>query len=376
MPRLVNPAAVAAATLVALLGTGAFVLHATAADPATTGTPAGGQPALTVQVVRPEPADLPQSVTAGGSLHAWQEASIGAEGAGWRLAEVRAEVGDRVRRGQVLAVFASDLAEADLAQTRATVAEAEAALAEAAANAQRARDLAPSGALSAQQITQFETAERTARARLEAQQAAARVQQLRLAQTRVVAPDDGIVSSRTATVGAVVPAGQELFRLIRQGRLEWRAEVAETDLGAIRPGMPVRIEPAGGGAVDGRVRALAPTVDPATRNGIVFVDLPSPGAAKAGMFARGSFETGRSRGLTLPQGAVQLRDGFAVVFRVGADGRVAQTKVQTGRRVGDRIEIRGGLEAGTPVVASGVAFLADGDLVRVVDGAPAAPRAQ
>jgi multidrug resistance efflux pump len=121
------------------------------------------------------------------------------------------------------------------------VAEAEAHLAEAAANAQRARDLATTGALSQQQIHQYVTAERTAKARLDAQRAAARAQELRLRQTQVLAPDNGVISSRSATVGAVLPAGQELFRLIRQGRLEWRAEVASAELARLKPGMPATI---------------------------------------------------------------------------------------------------------------------------------------
>lgn len=357
---------------VAAVAAVAAVPSTVAAQPAEAPRAAAARPALTVTVVTPEPREMPLAVVANGSVFAWQEAAVGAEGGGWRLAEVRVNVGDRVRKGDVLAVFASELAEADLAQARAAVAEAEAALAEAAANARRARDLEATGALSAQQIQQYMTAERTAAARLEAQRAVARVQQLRLAQTRVLAPDAGVISARNATVGAVVPAGQELFRLIRQGRLEWRAEVAATDLARLRPGVRARLLPSGGEAIEGTVRMVAPTVDPATRNGLVYVDLPAPAGARPGMFARGEFETGRSSGLTLPQTAVLLRDGFSVVFRVGADGKVAQTKVNTGRRVGDRVEIVSGLEAGARVVASGVGFLADGDLVKVVT-APAAP---
>jgi RND family efflux transporter MFP subunit len=349
----------------------ALALRAADEKPATATRTA--KHSLTVTVVQPEPGDVPMVVSANGSIAAWQEASVGAEANGWRLAEVRVNVGDRVRRGDVLATFSPEIAEADLAQARATVAEAEATLAEAAANAQRARDLQPSGALSAQQITQFMTAERTAQARLEAQRAAVRVQQLRLAQTRVLAPDDGVISARSATVGAVVPAGQELFRLIRKGRLEWRAELAASDLAAVRPGQPVRLTPAGGSAIQGSVRMLAPTVDPATRNGLVYVDLPTPGAARAGMFASGEFELGSQRALTLPQSAVLQRDGFSQVFVVGADGRVSQRKVTVGRRVGDRIAIGTGVDAGARVVASGGGFLADGDTVRVVDAPPATP---
>jgi RND family efflux transporter MFP subunit len=333
------------------------------------------KPSLSVELVQPQPATLARRLEANGNIAAWQEASIGTEANGLRLAEVRVNVGDVVKKGQLLARFAPDTVNAELAQIRAAVAEAEAQLAEAAANAQRARTLEATGALSAQQINQFVTAETTARARLEAQRALAQTQMLRVQQTQVLAPDDGVISARSATVGAVLPAGQELFRLIRQGRLEWRAELPSSDLGALRPGVAVRVMPASGGVIEGRVRMVAPTVDPATRNGLVYVDLPAPGAAKAGMFARGEFEVGSGSALTLPQSAVVLRDGFAYVFAVDAEGKVSQRKVATGRRAGERVEITGGLDAGARVVASGGGFLADGDTVRVVQAAaPAAAK--
>jgi RND family efflux transporter MFP subunit len=342
---------------------------ALAADGKAAAAVAPPKPALTVTLVQPQPATLANVISANGNIAAWQEAIVGAESNGWRLAEVRVAVGERVKRGQVLAVFATEMAQAELAQQRAAVTEAEAMLAEATANAQRARDLQPSGVLSAQQTQQLFTAERTAAARLDAQRAALAVQQLRLAQAQVLAPDDGVISSRSATVGAVVAAGLELFRLIRQGRLEWRAEVAAADLAQLRTGQAVRVAPAGAGAIAGRVRMLAPSIDAATRNGIVYVDLPQPGAARAGMFARGEFDVGSNSGLTLPQTAVLQREGFSYVFRVGADNKVTQTKVSVGRRVGERIEVIAGLDASSRVVAQGAGFLADGDLVRVVDTA-------
>jgi HlyD family secretion protein len=361
-------------TLAALAAGGALVLAAVAALPlqaADEKKAAAPKPALTVSLVQAQTIGLPLRIAANGSVAAWQEASVGAEVNGLRLAEVRVNVGDAVVRGQVLATFAADTVQAELAQLRATVAEAEATLAEAAANAQRARDLQATGALSAQQIAQLLTAERTAQARLDAQRAGVKLQQLRLQQAQVLAPDSGVISARAATVGSVVGPGTELFRLIRQGRLEWRAEVAAADLAQIRRGMAVAVTPAGGAVVKGTVRMVAPTVDAASRNGIVYVDLPVPGTARAGMFARGEFELGTAQALTLPQSAVVLRDGFSYVMRVGADNRVTQTKVGVGRRSGERIEIAGGLDPTARVVASGGAFLADGDTVRVVD-APAA----
>jgi RND family efflux transporter MFP subunit len=330
---------------------------------------ASAKPALTVTLTQPVRQIMPLRVTANGNIAAWQEAVIGTEANNLRVADVRANVGDRVKRGQVLATFAAATTLASLEETRAAVAEAEATLAEAVANAQRARGLQAKGFLSGQAINQYLTAETTARARLDAQRAVLQTKQLHLEQTRVVAPDDGVVSARSVTVGAVLPAGQELFRLIRQGRLEWRAEVAASDLARIKPGMRATITPAGGEAVAGTVRMLGPTVDAQTRNGLVYVDLPEPGPARAGMFARGEFEVGDAEAMTLPQSAVVLREGFSYVMRVGDDAKVTQTKVTTGRRTADRIEIRDGLDPGARVVASGGAFLGDGDTVRVVAAA-------
>ncbi len=372
-----------AAAAVLAVGIAAFLFLRAADDKAP--PPAAGaataKPALTVTVTQPQRTTWPVTVAANGSIAPWQEAIVGTEANGLRLAEVRVNVGDRVQRGQVLATFGADSVRADLAQIAAAVAEAEAVLADASANAQRARDLQATGALSAQQINQYLTAERTALARLQAQRAAARLQQLRLGQTQVLAPDHGVISSRSATVGAVLPAGQELFRLIRQGRLEWRAEVAAADLALLRPGQAVRITPAGSAPLAGKVRMVAPTVDAGTRNGLVYVDLPPPprgdglppGGVKAGMFARGEFEVGNTAALTLPQVAVLLRDGFSYVFRLEADSRVRQAKVDVGRRIGERIEIIAGLDAAARVVDSGAGFLADGDTVRVVQASAAPP---
>ncbi len=335
------------------------------------------KPVLSVTTVSPERASLALSLAANGNLAAWQEAVIGAEVGGQRLEEVLVNVGDRVRRGQVLARFSTLTLAADAAQARALVAEAQAALAEATANADRARSLQPTGVISAQQFNQIITVEKTAQARLQAARATEQAQQARLAQAQVLAPDDGIISARAATVGAVVAPGTELFRLIRQGRLEWRAEVTAAELGRLKAGTPATVTTASGATLQGRVRMVGPTVDPATRNALVYVDVqPAPGSsapALPGMFARGQFNLGAAPALTVPQSAVVLREGFAFVLRVGADQRVSAIKVQTGRVVGDRMEITGGLPADARLVASGGSFLNDGDLVRVVDGAAAAP---
>jgi RND family efflux transporter MFP subunit len=366
--------------IVALCAAAAVGLWArgTNADEAAPGaTPAAtAKPALTVTAVRPQLGRLPMQLRANGSIAAWQEASIGTEANGLRLSELRASVGDVVRAGQVLATFDAASVQADVALARAQQQEAQANALEAAGNAERARTLKDSGALSTQQINQYLTLEQTAQARVAAAKAALDVQQLRLKHTQVLAPDRGVITSRSATIGAVLPAGTELFRMIRQGRLEWRAEVTSSELGRIKPGTSVLVTVASGAEVRGKVRTIGPTVDNQTRTALVYVDLPSTrdmsGPAKPGMFASGSFELGDSSALLVPQTTLVLRDGFSYVYKLGDDNRVSRIKVQTGRQSGEQVEITSAFDANTRLVASGAGFLNEGDLVRVVDAAGAA----
>lgn len=370
--RRARPLVAVVAVLIGAVAVWAVRQSAESAPPPAPTSPtaaaAAAKPALTVNLTSAQRVDWPRRLTANGSIAAWQEAVIGAEISNYRLTEVNVNVGDIVKKGQLLARISSDNVSAELAQTRAALAESKATLAEATANADRARRLQSSGALSAQQINQYLTAEQTAAARVNAAQAKLQADELRLAQTRVLAPDDGIISARSATAGSLAQPGQELFRLIRGGRLEWRAEVTEAELSRLKPGTGATLTTPNGVQVRGRVRMVGPTVDPLTRNGLVYVDLPvtAAGAAvRAGMFARGEFELGQTPALTLPQSAVVLREGFAYVFRLDGEDRVAQTKISVGRRSGDRIEITGGLDAQARVVASGAGFLADGDIVRI-----------
>lgn len=323
-------------------------------------------PVISVRLVRPLQTRLPLRVPATGSVAAWEEASIGAEADGLRLIAVQVNVGDNVQRGQVLARFTPELIQAELAEATAAVALADAEAKEAAANLQRAQVLDASGAIARQQFNQYQAVASTSRARLDAARAAADKARLRLAQTQVLAPSDGVISARTATVGAVVPAGEELFRLIRDGRLEWRAVVASHDLRTLQPGQAAFINVAGADSVQGRVRMLGPVIDAATRSGLVYVDLPSGVPLRAGAFAQGHVAVGSVALPTLPQSAVLLRDGFHHVMQVGQDGKIRSRRVEIGRRGGDRVEVVSGLGADDAVVASGLGFLDDGDQVQVI----------
>jgi len=351
-----------------LLGSAAFFSATSGA--AEDKKPAPAKAALTVTTVQPVQSSLPLRLPANGTVMAWQEAIIGSETNGLRLVDVKVNVGDRVAKGQVLASFATEQVNAEVAQAQASFAEAQANALDAAGNADKARTLQASGALSEQQINQYITAGITAKARFEAAKAMLDVQQLRLKQTGVVAPDSGVISSRSATLGAVVGSGTELFKMIRGGRLEWRAEVTSAEMAAIKPGTAATVTAASGAQVQGKVRMIAPTIDSVTRNALVYVDLPVNANIKAGMYARGEFDLGASSVLSLPQQALVLRDGFTYAMRLEPGNKISQVKLQTGRRAGDAVEIIKGAKVSEHFVASGAAFLADGDLVKVVAAGP------
>ena len=343
-----------------------------AAAPAA--TPAAGaagaavpapKPAMTVTTAKPQTASLALQLQANGNIAAWQEASVGAEVPGLRLASVNVNIGDVVKKSQVLATFARETTEAENLQGKAALMQAEAGFESAKADADRARSIETTGALSKSQIAQYLTQEKVTRAQLEAAKAAYAASQVRLGNTQVRAPDDGVISARTATVGGVAGAGQELFRLVRQSRMEWRAEVTPSEVGQVKVGQKVEVTAASGLKVAGTVRAIAPTADPQTRNVLVFADLPKHAELKAGTFARGQFQIGASQALTVPAQSIVVRGGHNYVFVIGADNKAGQRKVETGRRSGDRVEVLEGLKAEEAVAVQGAGFLNEGDLVKL-----------
>lgn len=327
------------------------------------------KPVMSVEMVSPTHQTWPDELTASGEIAPWQEAIIGAEVGGVRLDEVLVDVGAHVRKGQLLARYSDDVLRANLLRQDAAVAEAEANQAKAAADVLRADKLAETNALSAQAIMAYHTQSKVADATLASAKAQQRVQALQLRYARVVAPDDGVISSRTATVGAVGAVGGELFRLVRQSRLEWRAQVSAVALARLKPGVVVNVMALDGTKVIGKVRQVSPTVNASTRNGFVYVDLPANSGLSAGMFVTGRFELASRDALTVPESAVVLRDGNRYLMKVDAQNRVHELKVDTGRRGNDAIEILDGIAVTDRFIKSGGAFVADGDLVTVVASA-------
>jgi len=276
--------------------------------PAVSGV-AVSRPALTVRTTMLREDKWARTLLANGSILPWQEAIITVQIQGLRIGEVKVSIGDHVKQGDVLVTLD---------------------------NFSRASD---------------DTSERTA-------------------QGRIVAPDDGVISAASANVGSMLQPGTEIFRLIRKGRLEWRADLTAEELMLIRKGMSVEVTIGEGRIVKGTVRAISPAVNAQTRYGYALVTLPDSSGIIAGAYARGIFDIsgGKKTLQSLPQSAVMQRGSMTYVLAVGADNHVHERAVTVGQRISDRIQIKQGLKANEPVVESGGAFLTEGDVVNVVKG--------
>jgi RND family efflux transporter, MFP subunit len=328
---------------------------------------------LTVTLVSPQQRNVGRDVVASGAVSAWEEVSVGVELSGLRVATTEVEVGSVVAKGDVLLRLDARTMESQLLQSEASVAEARTNLDVAERKAARIRELANEKMVSLQDAEEAEAARESARARLNtavASRDAARVQR---DFTVVRAPVDGVVSARSVQPGQVVGAGTELLRIIRDGRLEWRAELMEKDLMLVEVGATALVR-SDQGEVAGTVRRVSPALDEQRRTGTLYVDLPDPGVLRAGMFAQGRIVVGASQALLVPGDAVVRRDGRAYVFTVDKDNRAREVGVEVGSTFGDEVEIRDGLARTDKVVARGAGFLGDGDIVKVVadSAAPAA----
>lgn len=343
--------------------------------PAAPATPAPAAPAMTVTLAAVTRANWDATLEASGAIEPWQEAVLGAQSPGLRLLEVRANVGDAVRRGQVLARFDAATLRAGLAELQAGLLRAEAEARQAAANRQRMQTLKGSGGVSEQEVLQYETQADTSAAQVAVARAQLEARRLQLDYAELKAPDDGVISARSATVGAVADSGAELFRLIRQGRLEWRGELTAAQLAGVAPGQRVELRLPDGSAATARVRQSAPRLDAASRMATVYADIEPGSRARAGMYAAGKVVLQQRQALIVPAASVVIRDGRSYVFKGGADAArplaaARAVHVEVGRRQGGALELLGSVAAGERVVVQGAGFLKDGDTVRVIRASP------
>lgn len=321
----------------------------------------------TVPVVTRE---LASGISVSGPVSAVEEMQLGVEVSGLRVTALNVDVGEAVRRGEVLLTLDHRMLDSDLAQADAALREAEAGAALARSNLARGQNLATGQYISAMALDELRAAHTQASARVGTARAARDAAALRRSFADLRAPADGIISKRLVQPGQVVAAGSELMRLIKDGRLEWRAELASGQLRQVGPGDRIELRTPEGDIVDGTVRAVTPGVDSETRTGTVFADLPQPGDLQPGTYLEGRISTGVSAVPVVPVSAVVLRDGFPVVFTVDADNVAHLVRIEQGSKHDGFVEVRSGVEPGDRVVTQGAGFLADLDKVRVVAATP------
>ncbi|MCC6632309.1 MAG: efflux RND transporter periplasmic adaptor subunit [Gammaproteobacteria bacterium] len=337
------------------------------------GRPAGaaGTSSMTITTTQVKSLDIVRSVPATGSIHPWQEVIVSAEVGGYRVAEVLVDVGTRVSKGQPLVRLSGDMLQADLDSKRAALRSAEAALVNASAALRRGEQVRNSGALSAADLDKLTADQIAAQARVETARADVTTSELRARYGTVTAPDSGVVTSRTVSVGQIAQAGAEMLRMLRQNRVEWRAEVPEAQLSRIKVGQNASITAVDGTVLAGRVRAVAPTVQTTNRTGLVYVDIIGEGA-RPGMFARGQIDVGKGPALLLPVASVVMQDGYSYVFVLKGANSVERRRVQQVGVRGDDMEVSDGVAAGDVIAVKGAGFLKDGDTITVNNAAPAA----
>jgi len=313
---------------------------------------------------------LPRTVTASGSVSAWEEVPVGAETGGLVATGVFVDEGAYVRQGQPLVQLNDAVLRAQLGQQQAGVAAAEANVARDDAALARAQELRERGFLSQASLDTALANQRASNAGLASARASLAETRTRLNQATIRAPVSGMVASRSVTRGQIVQPGTELFRLVRDGRLELNAQIPETELGLVRAGMTAVVTSEQGGRTTGSVRIVTPQVDPQSRLGVARITLTG-GGLRSGMFARAEIDVGAQPALTVPSQAIVYREGKPGVYVIDGSDRVRFQSVTTGGRNDQALAVTSGLTAGQRVVVQGAGFLGDGDLIRVVAARPA-----
>ena len=331
---------------------------------------------LTITTATVASSQIVRTVPATGSIFPWQEVIVGSEVGGYKVADVLVDVGSRVRKGQPLVKLSEDMLQADLATRQAALRSAEAAEVNANAALRRAEQIVTSGAIPAADVDRLKAEALAAQARRESARVDLQTAELRLRYGTVVAPDSGTITSRTVSAGQIAQTGQEMLRMLRQDRVEWRAEIPESQLSRIKAGQAVQVTAVDGTTLKGKVRMVAPTVQTSNRTGIAYVDITG-GGARPGMFARGAIEAGSGPALLVPISSVVMQDGYSYVFVVKGGNKVERRLVEQAGIHGDWMEVASGVAAGDVIAVKGAGFLKDGDTVQVSTDsqAPAAPAA-
>jgi RND family efflux transporter MFP subunit len=292
--------------------------------------------------------------------------AISAEGEGGRIDAVLVEVGDVVKRGQMLARLDPSVLAPQVQRLAASVEEARAQAALSGAELRRADTMGATGALSQEEIGRRRAAAATDDARVKVATAQLAEAQARLDKAEIRAPANGTVLARSAEVGQMAAPGQLLFRIAGSGDVEMRGQVAERDLAQLSPNQPAKVYLTGlAKPFEGHVRLLGAVIDPQTRLGDIRVALaPSP-ALRPGAFARGEVVVSRAQRAVLPQTAVLSDSRGTYVFLVNGTNEVVRRPVRVANATPDGIVIAEGLTGNERIITTAGGFLRAGEKVQL-----------
>jgi HlyD family secretion protein len=338
-------------------------------------TESAEEQARSVRVAVVEQRPLEIGISASGLLVPREEAAVGSELGGYRVAAVFAEEGDRVGRGQVLARLDPSLIQSEISRSQAQVAQAEANAARAQSEARRVAGLDRTGVLAQEQIEARRFEARAALAAVATARAQLRELQTRSERLALRSPVSGTIIERSIAAGAISgQGGAPLFRIARDSLIELAAEVPESELASVRSGTPVQVTLPGGEIILGAVRTILPRVSNENRLGIVRVRLPVRPDLRSGGTATARFGGTLRLVRAVPETAIQFSAQGATVMVVGNDNRARRVAVRPGQRAGGYVELIDGPPLGARVLMSGAAFVLDGDVVRPILGPPARPQ--
>jgi HlyD family secretion protein len=331
-------------------------------------------PLVTVTVPGQSPYTL--SVNFTGAIIARYDVPIGVDGEGGRVLSILAEAGDAVKRGQVLAKLDTAVLAPQVASLRAALEQSRADAELAMADFHRAQKISDTvGALSKEEVERRHTLAVTSAARVRTAEAQLAEAEARLRRTEILAPEDGIVLTRSTEIGQAVTAGSPpLFRMARGGEVEMKAQVAEQDLPKLKVGQDVSVTVTGVQTpFAGKVRLLAAVIDPMSRLAEVRITLPKDPLLRPGAFAHGTAVIGHDQRPLVPQTALLTDSGGSYVLIVGADNKVVRRAVSYGDAQTGGITILDGLTGEERVVSTAGAFLKEGESVRVAEHGKPAP---
>ena len=346
----------------------------------------GGERVQTVQTANAERGTIGEKIILTGALKAKDQVDVTPKASG-RLTQIKVDTGHNVARGALLAVIEDAeiqqqvaRAGASIAVSAASVAQRQAELNNAKADLDRNQRLLDSGLISRQQFEAAQTRYEVTKSQLdlavaqrrqsEAEQRELKIQQ---GQTRVYAPMAGAVAKRHVDVGAMVNPSVPIVTVVSLGTMVIQANASERDIARIRPGVTatVTLDSLPGQQYQGRVMRISPMLDPATRNGIIEIEIANrDGVLKGEMFARAELNlTSARETILIPRDALVYRGEQPGVYMI--DNDVAKFRnVETGLTEGEKVEVTNGLTEGETVVTRGTNLLKDGDRVRVMGAQP------